>query len=72
MTNQHNGRAPASTPDAGHDTPAPLSREGPGWDARHEVVDHPTEQEDVMNRSRDVYRATVDENHDPCGGVGCR
>ncbi len=31
----------------------------------HEVVDHPTEQEDVTVRSRDVDRADVDENHDP-------
>ena len=31
----------------------------------HEVVDHPTDQEDVTVRSRDVDRADVDENHDP-------
>jgi len=29
------------------------------------VVDHPTDQEDVTVRSRDMDRADVDENHDP-------
>jgi len=28
-------------------------------------MDHPPDQEDVMGRSRDVYRADVDDNHDP-------